>query len=407
MPSICSAHVDVIEASLRLAIDLDRPLLIEATSNQVNQFGGYTGLVPTEFRELVLGIATTVGFDPVHLHLGGDHLGPQAWKAEPAREAMKKAAAMMRAYVRAGFTKIHLDCSEGCAGELEHLPDEIAAARAAQLAIVCEKAAPDPEALSYIVGTEVPSPGGARVGKDMSISLTDYEAAKATLAAHQAAFVAHGIGHAWVRVVGLVVQPGLEFGADFIDHFCLDKEDRLSQALIEHDQIAFEAHSTDYQHKDVYPELARRHFAILKVGPALTFAWREALYSLDHIRTWIDPSAERLHNIMEALMQSDPGYWKSHYDANTDQARVLRSFGYADRIRYYWSQPKAKEAVEALLSAIDGQSLPDPLLNQYFDEQTVARSMRLQAAGLQPSRALLLSKVQQALRPYFFKKAIS
>jgi hypothetical protein len=31
----------------------------------------------------------------------------------------------------------------------------------------------------------------------------------------------------------------------------------------------------------------------------------------------------------------------------------------------------------------------------------------LRAAVLQPSRALLLSKVQQALRPYFFKKEIS
>ncbi|TIT82627.1 MAG: tagatose-bisphosphate aldolase, partial [Mesorhizobium sp.] len=45
--SICSAHPLVIQAAIRRAVaDPDLMLLIEATCNQVNQFGGYTGMTP-------------------------------------------------------------------------------------------------------------------------------------------------------------------------------------------------------------------------------------------------------------------------------------------------------------------------------------------------------------------------
>ena len=51
--SVCSAHPIVIEAALRLAKRLGRPALIEATCNQVNQDGGYTGMTPADFRDFV------------------------------------------------------------------------------------------------------------------------------------------------------------------------------------------------------------------------------------------------------------------------------------------------------------------------------------------------------------------
>ena len=49
IPSVCSAHPDVLRASLRLAQARDRAVVIEATSNQVNQDGGYTGMTPAAF----------------------------------------------------------------------------------------------------------------------------------------------------------------------------------------------------------------------------------------------------------------------------------------------------------------------------------------------------------------------
>lgn len=52
--SVCSAHPLVIEAALLQALDNDSFLLIEATSNQVDQFGGYTGMTPADFYQYVI-----------------------------------------------------------------------------------------------------------------------------------------------------------------------------------------------------------------------------------------------------------------------------------------------------------------------------------------------------------------
>ena len=57
IPSVCSAHPDVLRASLALAAQLDRHIVIEATSNQVNQDGGYTGMTPVDFIQFVNALA--------------------------------------------------------------------------------------------------------------------------------------------------------------------------------------------------------------------------------------------------------------------------------------------------------------------------------------------------------------
>jgi len=108
-------------------------LLIEATSNQVNHQGGYTGMQPEDFRRLVEGIAQEKKFDAAKLILGGDHLGPNPWQSQPAADAMREAEQMVEGYARAGFTKIHLDASMACGSERGPLDDETIARRAAQL----------------------------------------------------------------------------------------------------------------------------------------------------------------------------------------------------------------------------------------------------------------------------------
>ena len=123
IPSVCTAHPEALEASLTLAETLDQPVVVEATSNQVNQDGGYTGLKPADFIRFVNDIAARAKVSPTRILFGGDHLGPQAWRKLPATQAMEKAHKMVADYAAAGFTKIHLDCSEGCAGEPAQLPD--------------------------------------------------------------------------------------------------------------------------------------------------------------------------------------------------------------------------------------------------------------------------------------------
>jgi len=405
--SVCSAQPDVLQAAILLAGRLNKPVLIKATSNQVNQFGGYTGMKPIDFIALVTRIASDNRVDPALIHFGGDHLGPQVWRTEPAKIAMPHASKMMRAYVEAGFTKIHLDCSEGCAGEPAQVDDTTSAERSAELAAICEQYAPDPEKLSYVIGTEVPPPGGARAEEAGQGTLpTNADHARHTLECHSDAFAARRLSHVWPRIIGLVVQPGLEFAPTHLDHFDMTAPNLLSTALSNDPHICFEAHSTDYQRNAVYPELARRNFAVLKVGPALTFAYRQALYALDHMREHLAPAskASRLLATVESLMLAEPSKWNKHYAGSETELYQQRHFSYADRIRYYWPEQKAQSAIEALFDALETPPPMRPLLEQYFDEAVINTAVSLKDLAGGWAKALVIAQIQRALMPYFFEK---
>ncbi|MDH4353931.1 MAG: class II D-tagatose-bisphosphate aldolase, non-catalytic subunit, partial [Actinomycetota bacterium] len=115
--SVCSAHPVVLDEAVRHGAAGDYVVLIEATCNQVNQDGGYTGLQPADFRRQVEALAAARGLPADRLVLGGDHLGPNPWKHLPAETAMAKSEELVRAFVTAGFSKIHLDTSVGCADD--------------------------------------------------------------------------------------------------------------------------------------------------------------------------------------------------------------------------------------------------------------------------------------------------
>jgi D-tagatose 6-phosphate 4-epimerase len=370
IPSVCSSHPRVVEATLRRCKITGAPALIEATCNQVNHEGGYTGMTPLDFAAHVKAIAEKIGFDSRNLILGGDHLGPNPWRALPAEAAMAKSEAMVAAFVAAGFAKIHLDPSMGCAGEPEALDDELTARRAVRLARVAEatarnKGLPAPH---YIIGTEVPPPGGARHALD-HIEPTSPARARETLAIFRQAFETAGLDRAFARVAALVVQPGVEFGHESVIEYDPNRAKPLAHALDDTD-LVFEAHSTDYQPAARLAELARDRFCILKVGPALTFALREALYGLDLIASELiqgyPPRA--LAVAMEDLMLEEPRWWAAYYPGEPAQQRVLRHYSYSDRIRYYWPRPQAEAAVRRLTDAFVGVEIPAPLLRQFLPQ---------------------------------------
>lgn len=369
--SLCSAHALVIEAALRQAQSDSGPVLIEATCNQVNHEGGYTGMTPADFRQFVLGIAEEVGFDPERLILGGDHLGPNPWKNLTADQAMGKAEEMLKAYARAGFSKIHLDASMACSGETDPLPGHLIAKRAARLAAVVEHAVADARlpAPVYVIGTEVPVPGGA-LERVEDLLATTPEAACETLELHRLAFESLGLTSAFARVVGLVVQPGVEFGNENVVVYQPEKARKLSAVLKQAPQVVFEAHSTDYQPAAALTHLVRDGFAILKVGPGLTFALREALYALDQIAETlgVQPERQRLHQTMETLMQDAPHHWDKYYHGDEPALRLQRHFSYSDRIRYYWPFETATEAVETLFITLGDRPIPETLVSQYLPQ---------------------------------------
>ncbi|MGZ4371547.1 MAG: class II D-tagatose-bisphosphate aldolase non-catalytic subunit, partial [Gaiellaceae bacterium] len=201
----------MLEAAMLEAASRDAPALIEATCNQVNHQGGYTGLTPADFRNFVHDVADRVSFPHGEIVLGGDHLGPNPWRHLTADEAMAQAEVMVAAYVSAGFEKIHLDTSMGCRGEPECVPAELAATRAARLAVVAESAAAATGTkLRYVVGTEVPTPGGAKEEIER-LEVTRPEAVIAMLEEHLRAFAVAGARSACAGIVAVVVQPGIEF----------------------------------------------------------------------------------------------------------------------------------------------------------------------------------------------------
>jgi len=375
-------------------------LLVEATSNQVNQFGGYTGMRPADFMRFLQAIAARAGLPEDRVWTGGDHLGPNAWRGEPAEAALAKAAEMIRDYVEAGFRKIHLDCSMACAGDPDPLPEAQVAARAASFAAIAEEAwrVAGGDAPVYVVGTEVPTPGGA-TEELASLAVTRPESARATIEAHRMAFREAGLDAAWPRVVALVVQPGVEFDNHKVVDYVPRAAESLSRFIESQGALVFEAHSTDYQSAASLAALVRDHFAILKVGPGATFALRETLWGLAAIEQELfrGEGVPDLRRVVVGIMKSDPRHWRGHYDGKEGDLDLALQYSLSDRIRYYWPEPAVGQACDAMLERLGRAPIPLTLLSQYLPREHEA----VRAGRIEPTpRAILLEGIGRALRPY-------
>lgn len=409
--SICSANRFVLEAAMLQATRDESLLLIESTSNQVNQFGGYTGQTPTDFANFVQAIAREMHFPASHIVLGGDHLGPYVWRSTAAAVAMEKACEMVREYVRAGFTKMHLDASMPCADDPydpdRPLADEVVSSRAAQLCQAAEevyrllpRGATPPV---YVIGTEVPVPGGNDLRSSIPKVTRTKDLAR-TLDVAEKTFIANDLRSAWGRVIAVVVQPGIEFGDASVSPYDERKGEPLARFVTGHWKGVYEAHSTDYQAREALRQMVKNHFGILKVGPWLTFAFREAVFALEAIeREWLSgrKGMERscVQETLEKAMLENPVHWKSYYCGDEDALRLARKYSYLDRARYYWPQPSVAAALERLISNLTSQPPPASLLSQYLPRQWEAVR-----TGELPNRPLELirHKILEVLEQYAY-----
>jgi D-tagatose-1,6-bisphosphate aldolase subunit GatZ/KbaZ len=399
--SVCSAHPIVIEAALRHALRQDvATVLFEATCNQVNQDGGYTGMRPADFVRFVRDIAARVGIDASHVALGGDHLGPNPWTGLDAEVAIAKAEAMVADYVAAGFRKIHLDCSMACAGDPDPLPEAEIVRRAVRLCRAAEAAHAHAggEPPVYVIGTEVPVPGGATEAIE-GLAVTAPEAALATIEAHAQAFAEAGLEDAWTRVIASVVQPGVEFDHHHVVDYRPERAQALSAAIESVPGMVFEAHSTDYQTPAALRALVRDHFAILKVGPGLTFALREALWGLDAIeREWIpEGQRARLREVALERMHADPAHWRRYYHGVGEALEIDLQYSLSDRIRYYWPDAAIERARAQLFANLRDRPPPMPLVGQHLP--LALRSLRDADTELDP-HALAMAHVSAVLDDY-------
>ncbi len=381
IPSFCTANRYVIEACIRQAARFDDCVLIEATANQVNQYGGYTGMKPADFRDFVYEIADGAGYDREKIILGGDHLGPLTWQDEPEESAMAKSVELVTLFVSAGYKKIHLDTSMRVGDDPRDVPlsDETIARRGAILYKACEEAYqqrllshPGEARPAFIIGSEVPIPGGAQEAED-SISVTKPEAVEKTLAAYREQFEKQGIPDAFRNIVGIVVQPGVEFGDEEIFSYNRQNASALTACMRAHPEVVLEGHSTDYQPPECLRQMVEDGIAILKVGPALTFSFREGLFALSMMEAELVPEDRQAHfrETLEAVMLRNPGNWQKHYRGSEAELRLKRAYSFSDRCRYYFALPEINRAIEKLFDNLRAVRIPLSMLRQYMPQQYV------------------------------------
>ena len=412
--SCCSANNYVIEAAIERAKKDNAPVLIESTANQVDQFGGYTGMKPADFSNFVKEICEKCGYDFSRIFLGGDHLGPLTWTHLPEAEAMKNAEDLIRSYVLAGFTKIHIDTSMKVADDDPNtrLSDETISRRGAHLARVAEEAHQEllktnPNAVRpvYVVGSEVPIPGGA-TGATVAagVQVTKVEDFKATVKAFEEAFAKEGLQEAWKDVIAVVVQPGVEEKDAGCTEYDREKAKELMAAIEEYPNLVFEGHSTDYQTKIKLKELVEDGVGVLKVGPGLTFAMREGLFALAHIEEeafkGTDVETSHLIEVLEEVMLEKPDKWAKYYTGNENELRIKRKYSFSDRCRYYLPNERVKNAISTLMANL--RSLPEVPLNLMSQFMPIQYTKVREGVLANDPEALVKDRVVNTIDEYLY-----
>jgi D-tagatose-1,6-bisphosphate aldolase subunit GatZ/KbaZ len=380
--SICSSNSYVIEAVIEKALIDKKHILIESTSNQVNQFGGYTQMNPEMFRDFVLSFGRKAGLPLDQIILGGDHIGPFPWRKEKADSAMEKACEMVRQYVKAGFAKIHLDASmplaDDPAGRL--LDVQTISERGAALCLAAEKAFKETGGHGlfnsppvYVIGTEVPNPGGSHEIRN-NIRVTEVSDLEETLKSYKEAFIKYKLEEAWDRVFAIVVQPGVEFEQDKIHDYNSENAKDLCAALKRYPKLIYEGHSTDYQKKSALRQMVKDGIAILKVGPALTYAVREALFALNFIENELfqhNPDINLSHfiDLLESAMIKNPKNWTNHYHGDKSKLRLGRKYSLFDRSRYYLTDSEVQHSMNLLIKNLTNGNIPLTLVSQFLPNQ--------------------------------------
>ena len=389
--SFCTANSIVLEAVIEEAASRGGYVLIEATANQVNQFDGYTGMKPADFAAFIHELARKARLDEKFVILGGDHLGPLVWKNEPESSAMEKSVELVVSYVEAGFTKIHLDTSMRLADDDPslRLTNATIARRGAVLAKAAvaalekrrgygggvdgagggdERGHGRGDELVFVIGSEVPIPGGAQ-GHEESVSVTAPNDFVDTISAYRGVFEAEGLSAIWDDVVGVVVQPGVEFSDDSVFQYDRKAAADLIKCLGDYPGLVFEGHSTDYQSPESLKKMVEDGVRILKVGPELTFALREGLLSMSLLEEEMIPDRRRhsqFRSVLEEEMLSDPVYWEKYYTGTEEEKRLSRLFSYSDRCRYYLGKTAVADSIEKLFENVDSVEKPFNVIRQYF-----------------------------------------
>ena len=410
--SVCSANRYVIEAAILQGMEDESVVLVESTCNQVNQFGGYTGMTPHDFNQFVLSTGKRLGLPPENLILGGDHLGPYPFREDGYDSAMDKTGEMIKAFVRAGCGKIHLDTSYRLSDDTgtadTPLAPPVIAERCAMLCVEAEKSFEEclrtDDQLTppvYVIGTEVPAPGGSE-NREPYENITTVQDFEETIKLTEAAFRKYGIESAWDRVIAVVVEPGVEHGDQTVLEYNREKTRDLSSAIRKYEGYVYEAHTTDYQTVHSLKRMVEDGFAILKTGQSQTNAAKEAVFMLNSMEEEIlrfnsNVKPSQFRETLDHAMLSNPGHWQGYYQ--DQKSSFQRQYSFYDRQRYYWSDQNVSKSLQLLLSNLRAVDIPLSLLSQFMPEQY--RKFREGVITSDPED-LIRDKIMDHMREYAY-----
>ena len=216
------------------------------------------------------------------------------------------------------------------------------------------------------------------------------------------AFANENLSPVWERVLAIVVQPGVEEKDAGCTEYDREKAKELSAAIKEIPDLVFEGHSTDYQTKIKLREMVEDGVAILKVGPGLTFAAREALFALSFIEdeycTVSGKTPSNFRKVLDDEMLKNDKNWKKHYHGTPEEIALKRKYSFSDRSRYYYATEAVDKAIKTMLENLkDG--CPLNLLSQFMPIQyTKVREGNLK----NNPKELVLDRVGNTIDEYLY-----
>ena len=306
-------------------------ILIETTSNQINQYGGYTNLRPKQFLKKINIIAKDLKYKK-KIIFGADHLGPLPWKDFEKNKAIKKGKKLFREVVKAGYKKIHIDTGMKLKNDKFLTKQKIFNRCKSIFDTMNSKSIKN---IFFVFGTEVPTAGGEN---KYDLKNTNINSIKNDIAYYKKLR----------KNFSLVIEPGLGFTNQKIHK--LKMTSCLQKKKISHKKdFTYEAHSCDYQDLSSLKKLLKNNFKFLKVGPELTFNYMNAILKMERIeKLYLKSKLSKIKKIFSREMDINKTFWKNYYFGNKKKIEYLKFNSYLDRSRYYWNKKKVISSLKIL-----------------------------------------------------------
>ena len=388
LPSFCTSNVDALNSILYFCKINKLPCLIECTSNQVNQDGGYTNKTPKLFINEIFKMQKKINFDKKKLFLGGDHLGPLPWKNNNSHTAIKNSVKLIDSFLKEKFCKIHIDTSIKCKND-KHIDNDIIFNRTNQILrnpAIFKKI----KDRFIIIGTEVPLSGS---GDSKKIIKTSKQQINNESLRFKKILKSIGLKN---NFFGLVIEPGMRYMHSSITQPNF-KDFKEKRRISIKNNFVFEAHSTDYQSLKTLKQLVKNNFKYLKVGPEITFNYSRSLFFMQNLeKKIVKKKCSNLKAKILSTMLDNSKHWKEYYKRK-DKKLFLDSK--LDRLRYYLNSKKVVNSINLLKKNVNklDKKIIYPLINQDLKKDFIFYSKK-KLSNFDLIKLIFISK---SLKKYF------